>query len=53
MSVALSPLFRYNSDVTADLELQNYIKKEIYDVVKPQWIKDSVRLGEPAPLHKK
>jgi hypothetical protein len=36
-----------------DLELQNYIKKDIYDVVKPHWIKDSIALGQLAPLRKK
>ncbi|KAJ7281646.1 DNA ligase IV [Mycena rebaudengoi] len=48
-----SPIFLVYGGTRRYLELQNYIKKEIYDVVKPQWIKDSVHLGEPAPLHKK
>ncbi|KAK6992215.1 DNA ligase [Favolaschia claudopus] len=48
-----SPIFLVYGGTRKHLELQNYIKKGIYDVIKPQWIKDSIALGEPAPLRKK
>ncbi|KAJ7760471.1 DNA ligase IV [Mycena metata] len=48
-----SPIFLVYGGTRKHLELQNYIKKGIYDVIKPQWIKDSVALGAPAPLNKK
>ncbi|KAJ7252709.1 DNA ligase 4 [Mycena haematopus] len=48
-----SPLFLVYGGTRKYLELQNYIKKGIYDVIKPQWIKDSIALGQPVPLHKK
>ncbi|KAJ7155502.1 DNA ligase IV [Mycena crocata] len=48
-----SPIFLVYGGATKYLELQNYIKKGIYDVVKPQWVVDSVALGQPAPLRKK
>ncbi|KAJ7623294.1 DNA ligase 4 [Roridomyces roridus] len=35
------------------LEIKNLIDKGIYDIIKPQWIKDSIALGQPAPFHKK
>ncbi|KAJ7634099.1 DNA ligase IV [Mycena polygramma] len=48
-----SPIFIVYGGTRKHLELQNYIKKDIYDVIRPQWIKDSITLGEPAPLLKK
>ncbi|KAJ6591668.1 DNA ligase IV [Mycena vulgaris] len=48
-----SPIFLVYGGTRKHLELQNYIKKEIYDVIKPQWIIDSIALGQLAPLHKK
>ncbi|KAJ6581402.1 ATP dependent DNA ligase domain-containing protein [Mycena capillaripes] len=48
-----SPIFLVYGGTRKHLELQNYIKKDIYDVVKPQWVKDSIALGQPAPLQKK
>ncbi|KAJ7504480.1 DNA ligase IV [Mycena galericulata] len=47
-----SPIFLVYGGTRKHLELQNYIKKGIYDVIKPQWIKDSIALGQPAPLRK-
>ncbi|KIK09022.1 hypothetical protein K443DRAFT_672060 [Laccaria amethystina LaAM-08-1] len=34
-------------------DLKLLIDKNVYDVIKPNWITDSVALGEPAPLRKK
>ncbi|KAJ7355365.1 DNA ligase IV [Mycena albidolilacea] len=48
-----SPIFLVYGGTRKHLELQNYIKKGIYDVIKPQWVRDSVALGQLAPLHKK
>ncbi|KAJ7876841.1 DNA ligase IV [Mycena leptocephala] len=48
-----SPIFLVYGGTRKHLELQNYIKKDIYDVVKPHWIKDSIALGQLAPLRKK
>ncbi|KAJ6621385.1 DNA ligase 4 [Mycena sp. CBHHK59/15] len=48
-----SPIFLLYGGTRKHLELQNYIKKGIYDVITPQWVKDSISLGRPAPLHKK
>ncbi|KAJ7115869.1 DNA ligase 4 [Mycena epipterygia] len=48
-----SPLFLVYGGTRKHLELQNYIKEGIYDVVKPQWITDSIARGQPAPLRKK
>ncbi|KAJ7449621.1 DNA ligase IV [Mycena latifolia] len=48
-----SPIFLVYGGTRKHLELQNYIKKGIYDVIKPQWITDSIALGRPAPLRKK
>ncbi|KAF8216400.1 DNA ligase 4 [Mycena galopus ATCC 62051] len=48
-----SPIFLVYGGTRKHHELQGYIKKGIYDVIKPQWIKDSIALGQPAPLRKK
>ncbi|KAJ6518705.1 DNA ligase IV [Mycena sanguinolenta] len=48
-----SPLFLVYGGTRKYFELQSYIKKGIYDVIKPQWIKDSIALGHPAALSKK
>ncbi|KAJ7077844.1 DNA ligase IV [Mycena belliarum] len=48
-----SPIFLVYGGTRKHLELQNYIKKGIYDVIKPRWITDSIALGRPAPLRKK
>ncbi|KAJ7733239.1 DNA ligase IV [Mycena maculata] len=47
-----SPMFLVYGGTRKHLELQNYIKKGIYDVIKPQWIKDSIAQGHLAPLRK-
>lgn len=38
---------------TIPYDLKLLIDKNVYDVIKPNWITDSVALGEPAPLRKK
>jgi hypothetical protein len=40
-----------NGDVAFDLKLT--IDKNVNDVIKPSWIKDSIALGEPTPFHHK
>ncbi|CAK5273980.1 unnamed protein product [Mycena citricolor] len=47
-----SPIFIVYGGSKRYLEIVNYIKKGVYDIIKPDWVKDSVALGGWAPLRK-
>jgi hypothetical protein len=53
VSVVLSLNVTLSADVALAYDLKLLIDKNVYDVIKPNWITDSVALGEPAPLRKK
>ncbi|EPQ56491.1 DNA ligase 4 [Gloeophyllum trabeum ATCC 11539] len=38
---------------TTPYDLSLLIKKDTHDILKPQWIRDSITIGEPAPFHKR
>ncbi|KAJ7066714.1 DNA ligase IV [Mycena amicta] len=48
-----SSIFLVYGGTRRPLTLQSLINKGIYDVITPKWIKDSIALGQLAPLRKK
>lgn len=47
----MTPELIYGASSAYDLKL--VVQKNINDVIKPSWIKDSITLGEIAPFHHK